>query len=365
MIIRSIELHDYRNYEDLKIEFQEGTNILYGDNAQGKTNILEAAFLSGTTKSHKGSKDREIIRFEKAESHIRTIVEKGNSEYRIDLHLKRRESKGIAINGVPIKKASELFGFLNIIFFSPEDLNIIKNGPAERRHFLDAEICQLDKIYLSDLTRYNKTLAQRNRLLKEIEGNRDLLSTLSIWNTQLLQYGKRIIRRRKEFIGQLNDIVGSIHGKLTGQKEHLILKYEPDTQEEDFEINLLSAEQRDLRQLSTTVGPHRDDLLFQVNDIDIRRFGSQGQQRTSALSLKLAEIELVKKTIHEAPVLLLDDVLSELDQNRQNFLLKSIGDIQTIITCTGIEDFIKNRFRIDRVFIVKEGTVEIMNGEDL
>ncbi len=365
MIIRSIELHDYRNYEDLKIEFQEGTNILYGDNAQGKTNILEAAFLSGTTKSHKGSKDREIIRFEKAESHIRTIVEKGNSEYRIDLHLKRRESKGIAINGVPIKKASELFGFLNIIFFSPEDLNIIKNGPAERRHFLDAEICQLDKIYLSDLTRYNKTLAQRNRLLKEIEGNRDLLSTLSIWNTQLLQYGKRIIRRRKEFIGQLNDIVGSIHEKLTGQKEHLILKYEPDTREEDFEMDLLSAEQRDLRQLSTTVGPHRDDLLFQINDIDIRRFGSQGQQRTSALSLKLAEIELVKKTIHEAPVLLLDDVLSELDQNRQNFLLKSIGDIQTIITCTGIEDFVKNRFRIDRVFIVKEGTVEIMNGEDL
>lgn len=365
MIIRSIELHDYRNYENLKIEFQEGTNILYGDNAQGKTNILEAAFLSGTTKSHKGSKDREIIRFDKSESHIRTIVKKGDSEYRIDLHLKRRESKGIAINGVPIKKASELFGFLNIIFFSPEDLQIIKNGPAERRHFLDAEICQLDKIYLSDLTKYNKVLAQRNRLLKEIEGNKELLSTLSIWNAQLLQYGKRIIRRRKEFISQLNELVGIIHENLTGKKEHLILKYEPDTGEEAFEMDLLSAEQRDLKQLSTTVGPHRDDMLFQINDIDIRRFGSQGQQRTSALSLKLAEIELVKRTIHDSPVLLLDDVLSELDQNRQNFLLKSIGDIQTIITCTGIEDFVKNRFRIDRVFIVKDGTAEIMNGEDL
>ena len=365
MNIRSIELHDYRNYEDLKIEFQNGTNILYGDNAQGKTNILEAAYLSGTTKSHRGSKDREIIRFEKPEAHIRTIVEKGNSEYRIDLHLKRRESKGIAINGVPIKKASELFGFLNIIFFSPEDLNIIKNGPSERRRFLDAEICQLDKIYLSDLTRYNKVLAQRNRLLKEIEDNKELISTLSIWNQQLLQYGKRIIRRRREFIGRLNELIHPIHERLTGGKEYLVLKYEPDTAENDFEIALLSAEQRDLRQLSTTVGPHRDDLFFQVNDIDVRRYGSQGQQRTSALSLKLAEIELVKNTIHEPPVLLLDDVLSELDQNRQNFLLQSIGDIQTIVTCTGIEDFIRNRFRIDRVFIVKEGTVERMNGEDL
>lgn len=360
MIIKSIELHDFRNYENMKIEFQQGINILYGDNAQGKTNILEAAFLSGTTKSHKGSKDREMIRFDQQEAHIRTLVEKGKGEYRIDLHLKKRESKGIAINGVPIRKASELFGFLNIIFFSPEDLNIIKNGPAERRRFLDAEICQLDKIYLSDLTRYNKALAQRNRLLKEIEEKEELLPTLSIWNEQLVEYGKRVIRRRKLFVEELNQMISPIHENLTGEKEHLILQYEPDTKEKEFEIELAAAEQRDLRQLSTSVGPHRDDLKFQINDIDIRRFGSQGQQRTSALSLKLAEIELVKKTIHEKPVLLLDDVLSELDENRQNFLLKSIGDIQTMITCTGLEEFVKNRVPVDRVFYVKEGKISLI-----
>ena len=163
MILKSIELKNFRNYEDLDLKFDSGTNILFGDNAQGKTNILEAAYVSGTTKSHKGSRDKDMIRFGEDESHIRTIVEKQGKEYQLDIHLKKNRSKGIAINKVPIKKASELFGILNMVFFSPEDLNIIKNGPSERRRFLDAEICQLDKIYLSDLTRYNKILMQRNR----------------------------------------------------------------------------------------------------------------------------------------------------------------------------------------------------------
>ena len=168
MIIKSIELSNFRNYEKLNINFDEGTNILYGDNAQGKTNILEAAYLSGTTKSHKGSKDKEMIRFECEESHIRTVVVKNQKEYQIDMHLRKSGSKGVAINKIPIKKASELFGILNIVFFSPEDLNIIKNGPSERRRFIDLELSQLDKIYLSDLAKYNKTLVQRNRLLKDI-----------------------------------------------------------------------------------------------------------------------------------------------------------------------------------------------------
>ena len=164
MIIKSIELSNFRNYEKLQLNFDDGTNILYGDNAQGKTNILEAAYLSGTTKSHKGSKDREMIRFEGEEAHIRTVVQKNEKEYQIDMHLRKSGTKGVAINKIPIKRASELFGILNIVFFSPEDLNIIKNGPSERRRFIDFELCQLDKIYLSDLSKYNKTLVQRNKL---------------------------------------------------------------------------------------------------------------------------------------------------------------------------------------------------------
>ena len=357
MIIKSIELSNFRNYKSLEIHFDNGTNILYGDNAQGKTNILEAAYFSGTTKSHKGSKDKEVIRFDCEEAHIRTIVEKNEKEYQIDMHLRTRGSKGVAINKIPIKKASELFGILNIVFFSPEDLNIIKNGPAERRRFLDSELCQLDKLYLSDLTKYNKILNQRNKLLKDINYRPDLMETLSVWDEQLLDTGKRIIKRRKIFIEELNEIIGQIHSNISGGKEHLILKYEPNIDDIFLADELLKAKQKDLKLCQTTVGPHRDDMLFSVNDVDIRKFGSQGQQRTSALSLKLAEIEIVKKSIHNTPVLLLDDVLSELDSNRQNYLLNSISDIQTIITCTGLEEFVRNRFHINKVFRVVNGEV--------
>ena len=357
MIIKSIELSNFRNYESLNIQFDRGTNILYGDNAQGKTNILEAAYLSGTTKSHKSSKDKEMIRFNCEEAHIRTIVEKNEKEYQIDMHLRSRGSKGVAVNKIPIKKASELFGILNIVFFSPEDLNIIKEGPAERRRFLDSELCQLDKLYLSDLTKYNKILNQRNKLLKDINFRPDLLETLSVWDMQLVETGKRIIQRRKIFIEELNEIIGQIHSNISGGKEHLILKYEPNIDDIFFGDELIKAKQKDLKLCQTTVGPHRDDMLFSVNGIDIRKFGSQGQQRTSALSLKLSEIEIVKKSIHNTPVLLLDDVLSELDSNRQNYLLNSISDIQTIITCTGLEEFVKNRFQINKVFKVINGKV--------
>lgn len=357
MIIKSIELRDFRNYDNLDIRFDSGTNILFGDNAQGKTNILESAYVSGTTKSHKGSKDREMIRFQHDEAHIRTVVEKQGSDFQIDIHLKKNHAKGIAINRLPIRKASELFGILNIVFFSPEDLNIIKNGPAERRRFLDAELCQLDKIYLSDLAKYNKILNQRNKLLKDINFRPSLKDTLDIWDMQLCEYGKRIIRRRKNFIEELNAIVFDIHRNISGQKEELTLKYEADVTEDEFEQKMQSNRERDLRTGQTSCGPHRDDMSFFIKDIDIRRFGSQGQQRTSALSLKLSEIELVKRCIHDTPVLLLDDVLSELDSNRQNYLLNSIHDIQTIITCTGLDEFVRNRFQINKVFKVIDGKV--------
>lgn len=359
MLIKSIELKNFRNYEDLHIAFTEGTNILFGDNAQGKTNVLESAYVSGTTKSHKGSKDKDMIQFGKEESHIRTFVEKNEQEYQIDIHLKKNRSKGIAVNRIPIKKASSLFGILNIVFFSPEDLNIIKNGPSQRRRFLDLELCQLDKIYLSDLTNYNKVLNQRNKLLKDLAFRRELIDTLSVWDMQLMEYGQRIIQRRSAFIEELKELVFMIHKNISGNREELILTYEPDITADQFESGLAAAREKDMKYCQTSVGPHRDDLLFQIGDADIRKFGSQGQQRTSALSLKLSEIELVKNIIHDTPVLLLDDVLSELDSSRQNYLLASIHDIQTIITCTGLDEFVKNRFQIDRVFEVKSGHVKL------
>lgn len=357
MIIKSIELKNFRNYENLNISFDEGTNIIYGNNAQGKTNILEAAYMSGTTKSHKGSKDKDMIRFGEQEAHLRTVVIKQGKEYQIDMHLKQSRSKGIAVNRVPMKKASELFGILNIVFFSPEDLNIIKNGPAERRRFLDAELCQLDKVYLADLTNYNKILNQRNKLLKDMLYRPDLSDTLPVWDMQLVETGKKIIRRRKQFVEELNEIVHGIHYKISGEKEELVLKYEPSIDDIFLEDELNRAKVRDLKLCQTSVGPHRDDMLFSIQGVDIRKFGSQGQQRTSALSLKLSEIELVKRSIHDTPVLLLDDVLSELDSNRQNYLLNNIYDTQTMITCTGLDEFVKNRFQINRVFEVINGQV--------
>lgn len=357
MNIRSIELKNFRNYENLEISFDEGTNILFGDNAQGKTNILEAAYMSGTTKSHKGSRDREMIRFGEEEAHLKTVVVRGGREYQIDMHLKKNRAKGIAIDKIPIKKASELFGILNIVFFSPEDLNIIKNGPAERRRFLDSELCQLDRIYLADLTNYNKILAQRNKLLKDMIYRPSLSDTLPVWDMQLIETGKKIIRRRKQFVDELREIVSDIHYRISGWKEELFLKYEPNIDDIFFEDELSRAKEKDKKLCQTSVGPHRDDLLFSIGDVDIRKYGSQGQQRTSALSLKLSEIELVRKSISDTPVLLLDDVLSELDSSRQNYLLNNISDTQTIITCTGLDEFVKNRFTVNRVFEVIAGHV--------
>ncbi|TGY95953.1 DNA replication/repair protein RecF [Petralouisia muris] len=362
MILKSVALNHFRNYSDLYLEFDKGTNILYGDNAQGKTNVLESVYVSGTTRSHKGSRDRELIQFGEEEAHIRTVVEKREKLYQIDMHIKKSRSKGIAINKIPIKKAAELFGILNIVFFSPEDLNIIKNGPSERRRFLDFELCQLDKIYLFHLTNYNKILNQRNKLLKDINFRPELRDTLPVWDMQLIDYGKKIIASRNHFVERLNDIVYGIHKKISGDKEELELRYEPDVEEERLEEELVKNQERDLKLGMTSVGPHRDDMCFLIRDIDIRRFGSQGQQRSCALSLKLSEIELVKESIQETPVLILDDVLSELDSSRQNFLLNSIHDIQTIITCTGLDEFVKNRFEINKVFKVVNGTVTAENG---
>ena len=358
MVIKSLKLKNYRNYDLLDLTFDPKTNILYGDNAQGKTNILEALYLSGTTKSHRGTKDRDIIQFGCDESHLETIVEKKGITFQIDMHLKKNSPKGIAIDKIPIRRASELFGIVHFVFFSPEDLNIIKDGPAGRRRFIDLELSQLDKIYLSNLSNYNRIINQRNALLKDIYGQPGLAETLDIWDMQLAEYGTRILERRREFVKQVNEIISEIHYKLTGGKENITLTYEESVGGMTLEQALKKNRERDLRMKSTSVGPHRDDLCFINNgQIDIRKFGSQGQQRTAALSLKLSEIELVKKIIKDTPILLLDDVLSELDKHRQNYLLDSIHDIQTLITCTGVEEFVNHRFSINKVFLVQNGHV--------
>lgn len=357
MKIRSLKLKNYRNYDLLKLDFDGAANIFYGDNAQGKTNILEAVYISGTTKSHRGAKDRELIRFGQDESHIEAIVEKNGIDYQLDMHLKKNSPKGIAINKMPIRKASELFGIVNFVFFSPEDLNIIKNGPSERRRFIDMELSQLDRVYLSNLTNYNRIVNQRNHLLKSIGMGGELKDTLEVWDMQLIQYGDRIIERRKEFLDKVNEIISSIHKKLTGGREEIQVIYEPSNGNLTLEQALQKNRERDIRIKSTSAGPHRDDICFMVGGLDIRRYGSQGQQRTAALSLKLSEIELVKQAAKDTPVLLLDDVLSELDKHRQNYLLDSINDIQTLITCTGVEDFVNHRFYINKVFHVHGGQV--------
>ena len=355
MVIQKLELLNFRNYPSLNLQFSEGTNILYGDNAQGKTNILESLYMISTTKSHRGAADKDMIRFGEEEAHIRTVFLKKEIDYQVDMHLRRQKSKGIAINGQRIRRASQLIGLLHIVFFSPEDLRIVKEGPAGRRRFMDMELCQLDASYLHDLNQYNKVLEQRNKLLKEISQFPQLADTLDVWDEQLAEYGRRIIERRRQFIGDLSPVVREKHEKLSGGREALLLSYEPHTPEQELAGRIRERRERDIALKMTTCGPHKDDFSFTDKEIDLRRFGSQGQQRTCALSLKLSEIELVTQIIGDKPVLMLDDVLSELDSRRQNYLMSTIGGIQTFITCTGLDEFVNNRFEIDRVYSIDGG----------
>lgn len=357
MFIKKLELQNFRNYESLDMELSPGINILYGDNAQGKTNVLEALFVGCTTKSQKAAREKDIILFGCDEAHVRMYFEKHGIERRIDMHLRKNKPKGVAVDGIPTAKSSEVYGMMNIISFSPDDLSIIKNGPADRRHFIDMELCQLDRSYMFALSGYNRALAQRNILLKQLQSNRELKSTLQIWDEQLINFGTQIIEKRAQFIDELNSIAGELQKTLTENREELRLKYVPNTTVKDFAFNLAMNTEKDLVLKMTNTGPHRDDMEFIINGEDARKFGSQGQQRTVALTLKLAEIELVRKKVNDDPVLLLDDVLSELDRNRQNQLLNSIYGIQTVITCTGLEEFVNDRVQYDRIYHVERGTV--------
>ena len=357
MYVESLALRNFRNYEALDIIFSDKINILYGDNAQGKTNILESIYLSATTRSHKRAKEKDIIRFGEEESHIRLNIKKRDVGHRIDVHLKKIGNKGIAIDGIPIKKSTELFGLINIIIFSPEDLSVVKSSPGERRRFMDMEICQLSRIYYSNLSKYNKILDQRNNTLKQIAYRNGVEDVLDVWDDQLVDVGSSIIKERQNFINMLNEVIKEIHKNLTNDGEEIELRYEPNVEAENFDGVLKEKRNIDIKNTTTMSGPHRDDFGIFINNVDVRKYGSQGQQRTAALSLKLAEIELVKKIINDNPILLLDDVMSELDSRRREALLNSIKDIQTIITCTGYDDFIKQRINVDKIYKISNGKI--------
>ena len=357
MIIKALQLKDFRNYQSLDVDFSDTVNIFYGDNAQGKTNILESLFLMATTKSYRGSKEKEMIRLGKDESHIRLIIEKDEVDHTMDMHLKKNSPKGAAIDGRLIRRTSELYGILHVISFSPEDLNLIKDGPSERRRFMDMELCQLDKVYFSNLSNYNKVLQQRNNLLKQLSFDKSLLPTIEVWNMQLVNFGKEIIRIRREFINSLLPIIEEKHNSISGGKETLKLEYKANVTEDNFAAQLEKNIERDIYLKATSCGPHKDDLAFFINDNNVRVYGSQGQQRSATLSLKLSEIELVKNKINDTPVLLLDDVLSELDRNRQTCLLSEIENVQTFITCTGLEEFIESQKQNNKVFHVVGGKI--------
>jgi DNA replication and repair protein RecF len=346
MQIKNLNLQNYRNYDSLSVNFYPGCNIIYGENGQGKTNILESIYMCGFGKSHKSSKEREIIKNGCEEAHIKAEFESEYNSHRVDIHLRKNKSKGMALDRVPIRKYGDLYGNILVVMFSSEDLDIVKRSPSERRKFLDMQLCQIDPLYMDNLVNYNKIIDQRRELFKRADEDGDLHefnSTLDIWDLQLCDYGSRIIKRRRQFIDELNEIIFDIHYDITGGREKLKIVYEPSANEDTYFEELLINREKDRFYKQTHMGPHRDDMSFYDGDTDLKIYGSSGQQRSCALSLKLSEIYIIEKIKKEKPVLLLDDVLSELDRNRQNQLIKCLDDIQTLITCTGMDEFIEDK----------------------
>ncbi len=358
MLVRSVELKNYRNYRELTVDFAAGINLFYGDNAQGKTNLLEAIYACATTSSHRGGKDREIIAFGEEEAHIRLTAERKGITTRLDYHISRQNGREAAIGGVKLNRVSELLGQINVVFFSPEDLKIIKSAPVERRSFLNIELCQLSSLYTRQLIEYKKTLFQRNALLKEVREKQDYRPLLDVYDEKLASSGEALMKERKSFTEELDRIAGPIHRDITEGKETLSIRYVPGAEMGLMAEKLFLSRDRDLMSGSTGLGPQRDDLDFMIDGVDVKHFGSQGQQRTTALSLKLAEIELVRKKVGEAPILLLDDVLSELDAGRQDKLLKHIGGIQTFLTCTGMDEFVRRQVNVSKKWRVAAGSLK-------
>lgn len=268
-----------------------------------------------------------------------------------------KKGKGVAINRIPIRKLGDLLGVLSVVMFSPEDLRMIKRSPGERRRFIDIELCQLDRMYYYGLQQYHKVLKQRNNLLKNFDNTSDALNLLGVWDTQIIEYGTNVINKRISFIKDLEKIAQEIHLNISGEKERLEIVYDPSVKIEEYEKKLFTNHKQDIFKKSTSIGPHRDDLIFLINDMNVRTYGSQGQQRTVVLSIKLAQLRMIQEILGEQPILLLDDVLSELDYHRQQFLFTHTQNIQTLITCTGIEESVWNSQSIGKLFKVNKGTI--------
>lgn len=367
MYIKQIILKDYRNYSEDNINFISKSNIIIGQNAQGKTNILEAIYFCAFGKSFRTTKDIELIRKNSTAFRIKIVYFKNNREQIIDVIYRQDQKKQILLNEVPLKSIIELIGCINVVLFSPEDLKLIKGGPSERRRFLDREISHLSKRYIDDLVSYHKILNQRNKLLKTIYFQPNLKKSLDVWDEQLVHYGVNIIKKRADFINKLDNIAQITHKSLTYGKETISVQYfssliahskfEYDKIENEFKKQLVNSYEKDIKYGFTGIGPHKDDLIIKIDDNDTRKYASQGQQRTAALTLKLSEIKVIEQEIGETPILLLDDVMSELDLERQSLLTQSIKGMQTIITTTDLHGLDHNEIAPFQLIEVEKGAV--------
>jgi DNA replication and repair protein RecF len=368
MQLQRISLRNFRNYSDIALDTNSQVNVFIGQNAQGKTNLLEAIYTLALTKSHRTHNDKELIGWNAASATVYGEVQKKYGDSKLELTVSNQGKKA-KINGLEQRKLSEFIGSVNVVMFAPEDLNIVKGSPAVRRRFLDMEIGQVYPSYLYHLSQYQKILLQRNNVLKQHPSvHHSQSAMLEVWNEQLAQAGIKIIQRRQHFIKKLQAWAERIHSGITAGGEMLKVSYQPslaveELQEEtvlfdQFMIKLSQVKDQEFRRGTTLVGPHRDDLLFHINGKEVQTYGSQGQQRTTALSLKLAEIELIGEEIGEYPLLLLDDVLSELDSNRQTQLIETFQDkVQTFITTTGVESVHLDKLRGLTMYHVSNGSV--------
>ncbi len=361
MYIKNLTLQNYRNYGNANFEFSKGINILTGNNAQGKTNCAEAIFYLCTGYSPRASRDRQVIKYGEENANIKCIATSSYGDVNIQIKFFKNKNKEVSVNGVPIKKIGELMGNLNSVFFNPEELKLIKESPEDRRRFMDISLSQMSKKYFYALQKYRKIIEQRNNLLKNPD-REVIYETLPLWDNELSGYAEIIIKERLEFIKLLKPLAKEAHAFITGGKEILDISLESnylegeDTVRESLLRALNERVEKDIILGYTTAGPHRDDIKIKVNNEDVRVYGSQGQQRTSAISLKFAELEIFKNRFNEYPVLILDDALSELDVSRRQKLIEMASKMQTIITCTELTEELKNldnirHFKIENGFI--------------
>lgn len=359
MHIKKLKLLNYRNYKTLDISLGKKVNVFMGDNAQGKTNILEAIYYCAFAKSHRTSRDKELINWESDRAYLSLLVGRERLDKNIDISIFKDGKKAIKINKVKVSKIGELFGNFNVVMFSPEDLKIIKDSPGVRRRFIDMELCQLNQKYYYNLVQYNKVLIERNILLKNRNVDKEMLD---IYDIQLAEFGHNVIIERLNYIDKLNFYGEDIHKDISSGKEIIEFKYISTIKnsgdiKRSFYESLVKNRDKDIEKRITSIGPHRDDFTVLINGIDAKSFGSQGQQRSAVLTIKFSSLKIIREITSEYPVLLLDDVLSELDFSRKRYVLTSINEIQTVITCTGIEDLTNYLDNSSKVFKVKDGEI--------